>query len=71
MMGQTLEKRLAALEAAGGEEAIGVCYADSPDVVHVSGARLTPQEFAYDHPRGVLIRVRYGDGLPSAGEGDT
>jgi hypothetical protein len=65
MMNQGLERRLAALEAAGGADVIGICYADTPDVVKVagSGVTLTPSEFAYDHPRSLLIRVVYADGL--------
>ncbi len=70
-MNQTFERRLAALEARGGGDAIGILYEDNPDVVHVNGALLSPSEFAYDYPRGTIIRVRYGDGLLKTNEGDT
>ncbi len=66
MMNQTLEKRLAALEAAGGADVIGVLYETTDDrqpdgsvYVNGTGARLTVQEFAYDYPNGRLIRIRY------------
>jgi hypothetical protein len=78
-MNQGLEKRLAALEARGGEEVIGVLYETTDDgrpdgMVRVNGSEaqlLTPEEFRYDYPRGVLIRVVYGEGLPKADERDT
>jgi len=77
-MNQQLEKRLAALEAASSADAIGILYETTADgqpdgLIRVNGVGvpLTLAEFRYDYPRGVLIRVRYGDGLPKADEGDT
>jgi hypothetical protein len=79
----TLDERLRvfAQQALLGDDGdvIGILYETTDDglpdgMVRVNGSEaqlLTPEEFRYDYPRGVLIRVRYGDGLPKADEGDT
>jgi hypothetical protein len=68
-MNQGFEKRIAALEAAGGTAVIGVLYETTDDglpdgMVHVNGSEthlLTPEEFRYDYPNGRLIRVVYAE----------
>ncbi|HEY3228205.1 MAG TPA: hypothetical protein VGJ87_03235 [Roseiflexaceae bacterium] len=66
-MNQQLERRIAALEARGGADVIGVLYENNPNglpdgLVRVNGSEarlLTPEEFAYDYPNGRLIRILY------------